>query len=46
MTITTLKNHGVTDEVERIFGTGAETMELPMAEKLRFDQGDGGQSFG
>lgn len=25
---------------------GAETMDLPMDEKMKFEQGDGGRSFG
>ncbi|KAH8111455.1 Clavaminate synthase-like protein [Phellopilus nigrolimitatus] len=41
-----LKNHGADDEVEGMFEMGAETMDLPMDEKLKFEQGDGGQSFG
>lgn len=41
-----LKNHGVYEEVDNIFDMGAETMALPMEEKLRFEQGDDGMSFG
>ncbi|KAL5503987.1 hypothetical protein ACEPAH_8059 [Sanghuangporus vaninii] len=44
--ITSLKNHGANSEVDGMFDMGAETMKLSMAEKLKFDQGDGGQSFG
>ena len=29
-----------------MFDMGAETMALPLEEKLKFEQGDGGQSFG
>ncbi|KAI5116024.1 hypothetical protein M0805_002261 [Coniferiporia weirii] len=41
-----MKNHGADKEVDGMFEMGAETMDLPMTEKLRFEQGDGGQSFG
>jgi hypothetical protein len=41
-----LKNHGVDDEVGEMFDMGAETMALPMEEKIRFEQGDDGMSFG
>lgn len=29
-----------------MFDMGAETMALPMEEKMRFEQGDDGMSFG
>jgi len=29
-----------------MFDMGAETMELPQDEKMKFEQGDGGMSFG
>ncbi|KAG5640734.1 hypothetical protein DXG03_007372 [Asterophora parasitica] len=41
-----LKNHGVIDEVDAMFEMGAETMALPMEEKMEFEQGDEGMSFG
>ena len=41
-----LKNHGVDDEVEQMFSMGAETMSLPLSEKMEFEQGDAGMSFG
>lgn len=41
-----LKNHGVDEEVRGMFDTGAETMDLPFQEKMRFEQGDDGFSFG
>ena len=41
-----LKNHGVEDSTEDMFGMGAETMALPMKEKMAFEQGDSGRSFG
>ncbi|KAG5652862.1 hypothetical protein H0H81_003361 [Sphagnurus paluster] len=41
-----LKNHGVTTEVDNMFYMGKETMALPIEEKLRFEQGDEGSSFG
>lgn len=41
-----LKNHGVDDEVNGMFDMGAETMALPFDEKMKFEQGDDGMSFG
>ncbi|KAI0269391.1 Clavaminate synthase-like protein [Gloeopeniophorella convolvens] len=41
-----LKNHGVEAEVSAMFEMGARTMELPLEEKMKFEQGDGGRSFG
>ncbi|KZV61603.1 Clavaminate synthase-like protein [Peniophora sp. CONT] len=41
-----LKNHGVEDRTEDMFDMGAETMALPMKEKMAFEQGDSGRSFG
>ncbi|KAG6899688.1 hypothetical protein C0993_007888 [Termitomyces sp. T159_Od127] len=41
-----LKNHGVDKEVDGMFDMGAETMKLPLEEKLKFEQGDDGMSFG
>lgn len=41
-----LKNHGVEEEVDGMFKMGEETMNLPLEEKLKYEQGDGGQSFG
>ena len=41
-----LKNHGAEHEVDEMFEMGAETMRLPMEEKMRFEQGDDGLSFG
>ncbi|KAI0953973.1 hypothetical protein AcW1_006719 [Taiwanofungus camphoratus] len=41
-----LKNHGVDDEVNGMFDVGAETMALPLEEKMKFEQGDEGGSFG
>jgi hypothetical protein len=29
-----------------MFELGDETMRLPMEEKMKFEQGDGGRSFG
>jgi len=43
---TSLKNHGVTEEVNAMFSLGEEAMKLPLEEKLRFEQGDEGSSFG
>lgn len=41
-----LKNHGVDYEVNEMFDMGAETMALPLDEKLKFEQGNDGMSFG
>ncbi|KAG6863796.1 hypothetical protein C0991_003162, partial [Blastosporella zonata] len=41
-----LKNHGVEEEADYMFDMGAETMKLPIMEKMRFEQGDNGVSFG
>lgn len=41
-----LKNHGADDLAEGMFQMAAETMLLPMDEKLLFEQGDAGNSFG
>ncbi|EMD41162.1 hypothetical protein CERSUDRAFT_121703, partial [Gelatoporia subvermispora B] len=41
-----LKNHGAESEVDGMFDMGAETMELPLEEKMKFEQGDDGISFG
>ncbi|KAJ7452624.1 hypothetical protein FB451DRAFT_1409314 [Mycena latifolia] len=41
-----LKNHGVEDEVDRMFDMTAETMALPLKEKMKYDIGTEGMSFG
>ena len=41
-----LKNHGADEEVEGMFEMGQETVALPLEEKLPFEQGDEGVSFG
>ncbi|EKM58754.1 uncharacterized protein PHACADRAFT_248824 [Phanerochaete carnosa HHB-10118-sp] len=41
-----LKNHGAEEDTEQMFRMGAETMDLPLEEKLKFEQGDTGFSFG
>ncbi|KAJ3552762.1 hypothetical protein NM688_g3980 [Phlebia brevispora] len=41
-----LKNHAVNKEVDDMFRMGAETMQLPLFEKMQFEQGDEGASFG
>jgi len=41
-----LQNHGAEPEVDRMFDMGAETLDLPMHELLKFEQGDDGDSFG
>ena len=44
--ICSLKNHGADELVDEMFNMGAETMELPLEEKMQFEQGDSGSSFG
>ncbi|KAG2358715.1 Clavaminate synthase-like protein [Suillus spraguei] len=41
-----LKNHGADQEASDMFDMGAETMALPLEERMKFEQGDDGQSFG
>ena len=41
-----MKNHGVDCEVNDMFDMGAETLDLPLEEKMRYEQGDNGDSFG
>ncbi|EEB90740.1 hypothetical protein MPER_11013, partial [Moniliophthora perniciosa FA553] len=41
-----LKNHGADEEVNEMFEMGHETMALPLEEKMKFEQGDSGVSFG
>ncbi|PCH34265.1 Clavaminate synthase-like protein [Wolfiporia cocos MD-104 SS10] len=41
-----LKNHGVEWEVDQMFDMGAETLDLPLDELMKFEQGDNGNSFG
>ena len=44
--IISLKGHGADADVEHMFDMGAETMNLPLEEKMKFEQGDSGMSFG
>jgi hypothetical protein len=44
--LVSLKNHGVEEEADAMFEMGAETMRLPMEEKMKYEQGDSGMSFG
>ena len=41
-----LKNHGVDEDVNKMFEMGAETMRLPLDEKMKYEQGDAGMSSG
>lgn len=41
-----LKNHGVDDEVNEMFEMGKESMRLSLEEKMKYEQGDEGSSFG
>ena len=40
-----LKNHGV-EEVDDMFDMGRQTLALPLEEKIKFEQGNEGFSFG
>ncbi|KAL0954197.1 hypothetical protein HGRIS_005325 [Hohenbuehelia grisea] len=41
-----LKNHGVEVEANGMFDMGEATMALPLEEKMKYEQGDDGNSFG
>ncbi|PBK65378.1 Clavaminate synthase-like protein [Armillaria solidipes] len=41
-----LKNHGIEEDVSPMFEMGEETMRLPLEEKMKYEQGDDGRSFG
>ncbi|KAI6038494.1 hypothetical protein EDC04DRAFT_2868313 [Pisolithus marmoratus] len=41
-----IKNHGAEQEVQAMFDLGAKTFGLPLEEKLKYEQGDTGRSFG
>ncbi|CDO73427.1 hypothetical protein BN946_scf185013.g61 [Trametes cinnabarina] len=41
-----LRNHGVECEANAMFDLGAETLALPLSEKMKYEQGDNGDSFG
>ncbi|KAI0333381.1 Clavaminate synthase-like protein [Cubamyces sp. BRFM 1775] len=41
-----LKNHGVDEGVGAMFDMGNETLALPLEEKMQYEQGDQGFSFG
>ena len=41
-----MKNHGADELVNEMFDMGEETMSLPFEEKIKFEQGDDGMSFG
>lgn len=40
------KNHGVDDEVDAMFDMGRETLALPLEQKMKYEQGNRGFSFG
>lgn len=44
--VSSLKNHGADEEVHEMFEMGAETMDLPFEEKMKYEQGDSGLSAG
>lgn len=41
-----LKNHGLDNEVASMFDVCAETLDLPLEEKMKYEIGDDGNSFG
>ncbi|KAF9523080.1 hypothetical protein CPB83DRAFT_776057 [Crepidotus variabilis] len=41
-----LKNHGAEEHATKMFAMGADVMALPLEEKMRYEQGDDGVSFG
>lgn len=41
-----LKNHGADLEASAMFDAGEEAMAIPTEEKMKFEQGDDGFSFG
>ena len=41
-----MKNHGADDAVNAMFDMGTEMMALPLEEKMKYEQGDDGYSFG
>ncbi|KAL1752676.1 hypothetical protein FB107DRAFT_219450 [Schizophyllum commune] len=41
-----LKNHGTDAEVDKVFAMGDAFMRLPIEEKMKYEQGDEGNSFG
>ncbi|KAL1659399.1 hypothetical protein GGF50DRAFT_16260, partial [Schizophyllum commune] len=41
-----LKNHGTDAEVDKVFAMGDAFMRLPLEEKMKYEQGDEGNSFG
>lgn len=43
---TSMKNHGAENLVEPMFETGRQTLALPMDEKMKYWQGNQGDSFG
>ena len=45
-TIRSLKNHGMDADFEAMFDMGREAMALPLEEKMKYELGDEGGSFG
>ena len=41
-----MKNHGMDADVEAMFDMGREAMALPLEEKMKYELGDEGGSFG
>lgn len=46
LVLDSLKNHGAEKEVDDMFDMGEETLDLPLEEKMKYEQGDSGYSFG
>ncbi|KAH8094719.1 Clavaminate synthase-like protein [Cristinia sonorae] len=41
-----LKNHGTEEEARGLFDVFSDTLDLPLSEKMVYEQGDSGNSFG
>ncbi|KAG2022360.1 thymine dioxygenase [Coprinopsis cinerea AmutBmut pab1-1] len=41
-----LRNHGCSEEADRMFDLGADVMALPLSEKMKYEQGNDGASAG
>ena len=46
ISIFSLKNHGAEQEVDGMFDMGSEVMDLPLEEKMKFEEGDSEMAFG
>ena len=44
--LASMKNHGADELVNEMFDMGEETLDLPLEEKMKYELGDEGGSFG